>query len=55
MLGLTVLVVILPVNAAQDTPEPSCDRRIRGEGEESSLVILKPDAVQCMLYVHIHV
>jgi len=40
-----VLVVILPVNAAQDTPEPSCDRRIRGEGEESSLVILKPDAV----------
>mmetsp|Transcript_49635 Transcript_49635/g.80093 ORF Transcript_49635/g.80093 Transcript_49635/m.80093 type:complete len:187 (-) Transcript_49635:444-1004(-) len=42
--SLVVIAVILPA-AAQGAAEPSCDGRIRGQGEESSLVILKPDAV----------
>ena len=40
-----ILLVLGLVIAAQAAEEASCSRRIRGEGEESTLIILKPDAV----------
>jgi len=60
--SLVFIAVILPA-ATQGAAEPSCDGRIRGQGEESSLVILKPDAVRsvcahfgikCKMYTYLY-
>lgn len=42
---LRLLVAVLLVVAAQGAEDELCSRRMRGEGEESTLIILKPDAV----------
>jgi hypothetical protein len=41
----TLVATMLLGISAQSSTEGACSRRIQGEGEESTLVILKPDAV----------
>ena len=47
---MLLLLLLAAVVAEGENKAGECSRRIRGEGEEDTLVILKPDAVRPFIH-----